>query len=98
MNELHTKIDQLIGVIQIQSTQIASMQKEIYYLRTSKNEINSKSIADKIEMRLLKLLEEFLKRYEMDHRQKLEKFHSRKEFTKKRHKRLRCGNNKQNFL
>ncbi|KAH8335925.1 hypothetical protein KR074_007164 [Drosophila pseudoananassae] len=87
--ELNSKIDQLIDLVKAQSKQINKLEKEVTNLQQQQQQIlmvqptkpdaslepkNVNQLAYKIEMQLSKLMEQYLKRYENEHKKKLNEF------------------------
>lgn len=64
-------------MVKIQSVQINSLQDEIVELKKANPLSTSKNMTElsfKLEMQLSKLMEQYLKRYESEHKQKLSAF------------------------
>ncbi|XP_030384242.1 enhancer of mRNA-decapping protein 4 homolog isoform X2 [Scaptodrosophila lebanonensis] len=81
--ELNSKLEQLMDLVKAQSQQINKMEHELNKLQMQQPQKNNaaamqpKSInelAYKIEMQLSKLMEQYLKRYENEHKKKLTEF------------------------
>lgn len=70
------KLDQMLEIIQTQNCQISELRNEIIGLKQNRAEASDslKVEANKIEIRLSKLIEEYLIRYEREHNKKLEAF------------------------
>lgn len=76
INNIGHKLDQMLEIIQTQNCQISELRNEIIGLKQNRVEGNEslKVEANKIEIRLSKLIEEYLIRYEREHHKKLEAF------------------------
>lgn len=83
INDINFKLDQLLETIQTQNCQIAELRNEVADLKKSHSTgtaAPSSSAANvdlnlqKIEVRLSKLIEEYLVRYEREHNKKLDAF------------------------
>lgn len=76
INSIAHKLDQMLEIIQTQNCQISEMRNEIIGLKQNRVEGNDalKAEGNKIEIRLSKLIEEYLIRYEREHNKKLEAF------------------------
>lgn len=86
INDINLKLDQLLEVIQSQNCQIAELRNEVVDLKkshsgigkasasgsTQKVEVNSQNM----EIRVTKLIEDYLGRYEREHKKRLEAFSS----------------------
>ncbi|KAH8319040.1 hypothetical protein KR067_005765 [Drosophila pandora] len=87
--ELSSKIEQLIDLVKAQSKQINKLEQEVSNLQQQQQQIlmvqptkpdaslepkNVNQLAYKIEMQLSKLMEQYLKRYENEHKKKLNEF------------------------
>ncbi|XP_068150298.1 enhancer of mRNA-decapping protein 4 homolog [Drosophila tropicalis] len=89
-SETNAKLDQLLGLVKAQSQQLNKLENEVATLQlqqqqmAAKTDPNSSSaslepktvnqLAYKIEMQLSKLMEQYLKRYENEHKKKLAEF------------------------
>ncbi|XP_055378582.1 enhancer of mRNA-decapping protein 4 homolog [Condylostylus longicornis] len=80
ITELNSKIDTLIQVLQLQSTQIKNLEKEVIELRI-KNEssikVNNTSIQDlsrQTENQIIKILEDYLTKFDKEYCRKYEEF------------------------
>ncbi|XP_050322266.1 enhancer of mRNA-decapping protein 4 homolog isoform X3 [Bactrocera neohumeralis] len=77
MMELNGKMNQLIELVKIQSMQINHLQAEVSSMRKANPMTSTKSMSEfsfKLEMQLSKLMEQYLKRYENEHKKKLSAF------------------------
>lgn len=82
INDISLKLDQLIEVIQTQSCQISELRNEVAELKKSHSDAaiatkpsqNAEINTQKIELRVSRLIEEYLSRYEREHSQRLETF------------------------
>lgn len=76
INSIIHKLDQMLEIIQTQNCQISELRNEIIGLKQTRAEGDDslKVEANKIEIRLSKLIEEYLIRYEREHNKKLEAF------------------------
>lgn len=82
INDINFKLDQLMEVIQTQNCQISELRNEIADMKKSHSSgVASTTITtqtdmniQKIEVRLSKLIEEYLVRYEREHFKKLTEF------------------------
>lgn len=76
INSIGHKLDQMLEIIQTQNCQISELRNEIIGLKQNRVEGNDalKAEGNKIEIRLSKLIEEYLIRYEREHNKKLEAF------------------------
>lgn len=76
INNISNKLDQMLEIIQTQNCQISELRNEIIGLKQNRTEGEDllKVEANKIEIRLSKLIEEYLIRYEREHNKKLEAF------------------------
>lgn len=76
INNISHKLDQMLEIIQTQSCQISELRSEIIGLKQNRvdGDESLKVEANKIEIRLSKLIEEYLIRYEREHNKKLEAF------------------------
>lgn len=90
INDINIKLDQLMEIIQTQNCQITELRNEVVELRKSHSNVATASaattaapakpiqIADvntqKLELRLTRLIEEYLLRYEREHSKRLEAF------------------------
>lgn len=75
-NSISHKLDQMLEIIQTQNCQISELRNEIIGLKQNRTERDDslKVEANKIEIRLSKLIEEYLIRYEREHNKKLDAF------------------------
>lgn len=67
----------LLELVKIQSTQINHLQAEVSSMRKANPMTSTKSMSEfsfKLEMQLSKLMEQYLKRYENEHKKKLTAF------------------------
>lgn len=76
INNISHKLDQMLEIIQTQNCQISELRNEIIGLKQNRadGDESLKVEANKIEIRLSKLIEEYLIRYEREHNKKLEAF------------------------
>lgn len=83
INDINIKLDQLMEIIQTQNCQLSELRNEVIELKkshsntatTSKNVPNAEQLAtQKLEIRLSRLIEEYLMRYEREHSKRLETF------------------------
>lgn len=90
INDINIKLDQLMEIIQTQNCQITELRNEVIEMRKSHSNVVAAAvtaaapsktpvqIADintqKLELRLTRLIEEFLLRYEREHSKRLEAF------------------------
>lgn len=83
INDINIKLDQLMEIIQTQNCQISELRNEVAELKKSHSTIavsaskstqNSDINTQKLEHRLSKLIEEYMSRYEREHRKQLETF------------------------
>lgn len=90
INDMNIKLDQLLDIIQTQSCQIAELRSEVIELRKSHSNVATAPPASastpaqphqiaevntqKLELRLSRLIEEYLSRYEREHSKRLEAF------------------------
>lgn len=76
IGNISNKLDQMLEIIQTQNCQISELRNEIIGLKQNRTEGEDllKVEANKIEIRLSKLIEEYLIRYEREHNKKLEAF------------------------
>lgn len=82
INDINIKLDQLMEIIQTQNCQISELRNEVAELKkshsnvatTSKQPQNADINTQKIEIRLSRLIEEYLARYEREHGKRLETF------------------------
>lgn len=83
LNDINIKLDQLMEIIQTQNCQISELRNEVAELKKSHSTVaasaakpiqNADAILNtqKLELRLSRLIEEYLNRYERDHKQRLE--------------------------
>lgn len=82
INDINLKLDQLLEIIQSQNCQISELRNEVIDLKkshsggaissgsTQKVEVNSQNM----EIRISRLIEEYLSRYEREHNKRLEAF------------------------
>ncbi|XP_054741449.1 enhancer of mRNA-decapping protein 4 homolog isoform X1 [Anastrepha obliqua] len=76
-SELNGKISQLIDLVKAQSMQINNLQAEVASMKKANPMASTKSMSEfsfKLEMQLSKLMEQYLKRYENEHKKKLAAF------------------------
>uniref|UniRef100_A0A1A9WBH7 Ge1_WD40 domain-containing protein n=1 Tax=Glossina brevipalpis TaxID=37001 RepID=A0A1A9WBH7_9MUSC len=78
LNEMNMKMNELIDLVKMQTIQINNLQKEITDVKNldtigSTNKCISE-YSFKLEMQLTKMLEQYLKRYEIEHKRKLAAF------------------------
>ncbi|XP_017495092.1 PREDICTED: enhancer of mRNA-decapping protein 4 homolog, partial [Rhagoletis zephyria] len=77
LTELNGKINELIELAKMQSMQINNLQAEISSMKKANPMSSTKSMSEfsfKLEMQLSKLMEQYLKRYENEHKKKLTAF------------------------
>lgn len=89
INDINIKLDQLMEIIQTQNCQITELRNEVVELRKSHSSVAAAvaSVAapskpaqtadintQKLELRLTRLIEEYLLRYEREHSKRLETF------------------------
>lgn len=85
INDINIKLDQLMEIIQTQNCQITELRNEVIELRKSHSNVATAAapakpiqITDvntqKLELRLTRLIEEYLLRYEREHSKRLEAF------------------------
>ncbi|XP_012157924.1 enhancer of mRNA-decapping protein 4 homolog [Ceratitis capitata] len=77
LTELNGKMDQLIELVKMQSIQINNLQEEVASMKKTNPLASTKSMSEfsfKLEMQLSKLMEQYLKRYENEHKKKLAAF------------------------
>lgn len=76
MNQMYNKMDQMIELVQAQTGQIKDLKKQLNALQKSKGDEYAKMYqkSAQLEASLSKLIEEYLIRYERQHKTKLEGF------------------------
>lgn len=82
INDINIKLDQLMEIIQTQNCQISELRNEVAEMKkshsnvatTSKQTPNAEISAQKLELRVSRLIEEYLGRYEREHSKRLESF------------------------
>lgn len=83
INDINIKLDQLMEIIQTQNCQLSELRSEVIELKkshsnvaatTSKSTPNAEVNTQKLELRLSRLIEEYLIRYEREHSKRLETF------------------------
>ncbi|XP_064548602.1 enhancer of mRNA-decapping protein 4 homolog isoform X1 [Drosophila montana] len=84
--ELNAKLDQLLDLVKAQSLQLHKLEHEVSKIQQHQQQLQPSSgatplqpksmheLAYKIEMQLSKLMEQYLKRYENEHKKKLTEF------------------------
>ncbi|KAL9922946.1 enhancer of mRNA-decapping protein 4 homolog isoform X1 [Glossina fuscipes] len=83
LNEMNMKMTELIDLVKMQTIQINNLQKEVTDLKNLDDiATTNKNISEypfKLEMQLTKMLEQYLKRYEIEHKRKLAAFMAERE-------------------
>ncbi|XP_067625151.1 enhancer of mRNA-decapping protein 4 homolog isoform X2 [Eurosta solidaginis] len=77
LTEINGKINELIDLVKMQSVQINNLQVELTNMKKANPMASTKSMSEfsfKLEMQLSKLMEQYLKRYENEHKKKLTAF------------------------
>ncbi|XP_055296288.1 enhancer of mRNA-decapping protein 4 homolog isoform X3 [Sitodiplosis mosellana] len=82
INDINIKLDQLMEIIQTQNCQLSELRNEVIELKkshsnaatASKTVSNTEINTQKLELRLSRLIEEYLMRYEREHSKRLEAF------------------------
>lgn len=82
LNHINNKLDQLLEIIQTQNCQISELRNEVSDLKKSHSDSTPASSSTnqsqlespKIELRLTRLIEEYLSRYEREYGRKLDAF------------------------
>lgn len=82
INDINIKLDQLMEIIQTQNCQLSELRNEVAELKkshsntaaVSKTVSNAEINTQKLELRLSRLIEEYLLRYEREHSKRLENF------------------------
>lgn len=81
LNDINIKLDQLMEIIQTQNCQISELRNEVAEMKkshsivaasASKPNQNAEINTQKLELRLSRLIEEYLIRYEREHSKRLE--------------------------
>lgn len=81
LNDINIKLDQLMEIIQTQNCQISELRNEVAEMKKSHSTVaasaskpnqNAEINTQKLELRLSRLIEEYLIRYEREHSKRLE--------------------------